>query len=85
MSMRHSRPDPVQLARWDGVPDTRLRISGVITHGRCWHQSIDCPRYQATTTNRPVTVGQVVQVTAGEAKACGYGLCSACRKLLTSA
>ena len=60
------------------------QISGVSTHGRCWHRGTDCPRYRATT-NRPVTVGPVVRMTAGEAKALGYGLCSGCLKLLTSA
>jgi hypothetical protein len=83
-TMSHSRPDPEQLARWDRFPDTSLRISGVSTHGRCWHRSTDCPRYRATT-NRPVAVGPVVPMTAGEAKARGYGLCSGCLKLLTSA
>jgi hypothetical protein len=83
-TMSHSRPDPEQLARWDRLPDTSLGISGVSTHGRCWHQSADCPLYRATT-NRPVTVGPVEEVTAGEAKAHGYGLCSWCLKLLTSA
>lgn len=84
MSMSHSRPDPDQLARWDRLPDTSLQISGVSMHGRCWHQSTDCPLYRATT-NRPVTAGPVVRMTAAEAKAGGYGLCSACLKLLTSA
>ena len=81
--MSHSRPDPEQLARWDRLPDTSLRISGVSTRGRCWHRSIDCPLYRATT-NRAVTVGPVVPMTASEAKAQGYGLCSGCLKLLTS-
>ena len=83
-TMSHSRPDPEQLARWDRLPDTSLGISGVSTHGRCWHQSADCPLYRATT-NRQVTVGPVEEVTAGEAKAHGYGLCSWCLKSLTSA
>ena len=82
--MSHSRPDPEQLARWDRFPDTSLQISGVTTHGRCWHRSTDCSRYRATT-NRSVTVGPVVPMTAGEAKTLGYGLCSECLKLLTSA
>ena len=82
-AMSHSRPDPEQLARWDRFPDTSFGISGVSMHGRCWHLSTDCPRYRATT-NRPVTVGPVVPMTAGEAKAGGYGLCSGCLKLLTS-
>ncbi len=75
----HSQPDPEQLARWDRFPDMSLRISGVSMHGRCWHRSIDCSLYRATT-NRPVTVGPVEQMTAGEAKARGYGLCSRCLK-----
>ena len=38
------------------------------------------------TTNRLVTVGPVEEMTAGEAKADGYGLCSECRQwLLTTA
>jgi hypothetical protein len=82
-NMSHSRPDPAQLARWDGLPDTSLGASGVVTNGRCWHQSIDCPLYRATT-NRPVTVGRVVPMTAGEAKAGDWGLCYRCHKLLTS-
>jgi len=80
----HSPPGPEQLARWDRFPDTSLGISGVSTHGRCWHRSINCSLYRATT-NRPVTVGPVEKMTAGEAKAHGYGLCSRCLKLLTSA
>ena len=85
MSMSHSRPAPEQLARWDRFPDTSLGISGVTsTQGRCWHRSTDCPLYRATT-NRSVTVGQVVSMTAGEAKAHRYGLCSGCLKLLTNA
>jgi hypothetical protein len=77
-TMGHSRPAAEQLARWDRFPDTSLRISGVITHGRCWHRSTDCPLYRATT-NRLVTVGPVEQVTARKAKALGYGLCSRCQ------
>ena len=61
----HSRPDPEQLRRWDRLPDTNLGISGVTTHGRCWHRSTDCSLYRATT-NRPVTVGPVVPMTAAE-------------------
>jgi hypothetical protein len=83
MSMSHSRPAPEQLARWDRFPDTSLPISGVSMHGRCWHQSTDCPLYRATT-NRSVTAGPVVPMTAREAKAHGYGLCSACLKLFMS-
>jgi hypothetical protein len=82
--MSHSRPDPKQLANWDRFPDTSLGMSGVSTHGRCWHRSTDCGLYRATT-NRPVTIGPVVQMTAAEAKARGYGLCSGCLKWLTSA
>jgi len=80
----HSRPDPEQSARWDRFPDANLQISGVSTNGRCWHRGTDCPRYRATT-NRPVTVGPVVRMTAGDAKALGYGLYSGCLRLLTSA
>jgi hypothetical protein len=76
-TMSHSRPHPLQLARWDRFPDTSLRILGVITHGRCWHRSRDCPGYRATT-NRRVRVGPFKRVTAGKAKALGYGLCSRC-------
>jgi len=83
-TMSHSRPDQEQLRSWDRLPDTSLGISGVTTHGRCWHRSTDCPLYRATT-NRPVTVGPVVPMTADEAKARGYGLCAGCLKLLTSA
>jgi hypothetical protein len=82
--MSHSQPDPEQRARWDRFPDTSLGISGVGTRGRCWHRSTDCPLYRATT-NRPVTVGPVEEMTAGDAKARGYGLCSGCLKPLTSA
>ena len=63
-TMSHSRPGPEQLARWDRFPATSLGISGVVTHGRCWHRSTDCALYQATT-NRSVTVGPVVSMTAG--------------------
>jgi hypothetical protein len=48
MSMSHSRPAPEQLARWEGFPDTSLGISGVVTHGRCWHRSTECSLYRAT-------------------------------------
>jgi hypothetical protein len=82
--MSHSRPDPAQLARWDRFPGMSLGISGVSTHGRCWHRNTDRSRCRATT-NRPVTAGPVVRITAGEAKAVGYGLCSGCLKRLTSA
>jgi hypothetical protein len=54
------------------------------TRGRCWHESTDCPLYRATT-NRPVKVGPVVPMTAGDAKALGYGLCWWCFKRLSSA
>ncbi len=81
--MSHSRPSREQLAKWDIFPDTSLGISGVSTHGRCWHRSTDCSLYQGAT-NRAVTVGPVEEMTAGEAKAHGYGLCSRCLKLLTS-
>lgn len=84
-TMSHSSPAREQRARWDTFPDTSLGISGVVTHGRCWHRSIDCSRYRATTANRHVTVGPVVPMTAGDAKEDGYGLCSECHKLLTSA
>jgi hypothetical protein len=77
MSMSHSRPGPEQLARWEGFPDTSLGISGVVTHGRCWHRSIDCSLYRATT-NRLVTVGPVERTTARQAKDHGWGLCSEC-------
>lgn len=74
-TMIQSRPDPEQLVGGTRFPDTSLRMSGVSAHGRCWHRSTDCPRYRVTT-NRPVTVGPVVWMTAGEAKALGYGLSS---------
>jgi hypothetical protein len=83
-TMSHSRPGPEQLARWDRFPDTSLGISGVSTHGRCWHRGTDCALYRGAT-NRAVTVGPIEEMTAGEAKARGYGLCSGCLKLLTSA
>jgi hypothetical protein len=83
-TMSHSRPHPVQLARWDKFPDTSLGISGVITHGRCWHRSTECSFYRATT-NRDVTVGRVVRMTARKAKRLDFGLCSGCLKWLTSA
>jgi hypothetical protein len=83
-TMSHSQPAQEQLARWNRFPDTSLGISGMTTRGRCWHESTDCPLYRATT-NRPVKVGPVVPMTAGEAKALGYGLCGRCFKRLTSA
>ncbi len=80
----HSRPAPEQLDRWGRFPDTSLERSGVVTRGRCWHESTDCQGYQGPT-NRQVTVGPVKEMTAGEAKAHGYGLCWWCFKRLTSA
>jgi hypothetical protein len=69
-------------------PQVRLPVCGgsgwLTTRGRCWHRSTDCSRYRATT-NRQVTIGPVVQMTAGKAKELGYGLCSGCLKRLTSA
>ena len=73
-----------KLALWDRFPDTSLGMSGVVTRGRCWHESTDCQGYQGPT-NRPVTVGPVVRRTAADAKARGYGLCWWCFKRLTSA
>jgi hypothetical protein len=78
MSMSHSRPGPEQLARWEGFPDTSLGMSGVVTHGRCWHRNTDCPLYQATTNRSTVTVGRVESMTARQAKDQGWGLCSKC-------
>ncbi len=77
-AMSHSRPDPEQMARRNRLPDTSLQIAGVSTRGRCWHRGTVCSLYRA------VTVGPVVQMTAGEAKARGYGLCSRCLKQLTN-
>jgi hypothetical protein len=77
MNMSHSRPGPEQLARWEGFPDTSLEISGVVTHGRCWHRSTECSLYQATT-NRRVTIGPVERMTARQAKEQSWGLCSEC-------
>jgi hypothetical protein len=77
MSMSHIRPDPEQLARWEGFPDTSLGISGVVTNGRCWHRSTECSLYRAAT-NRLVRVGPVEQMTARQAKNQGWGLCSKC-------
>jgi hypothetical protein len=82
--MRHSQPDAKQLARWDRFPGTSLGMSGVSMYGRCWHRSADCSLYRGAI-NRAVTVGPVVEMTAGEGKARGYGVCSGCLKLLTSA
>jgi hypothetical protein len=77
MSMSHSQPHPVQLARWNAFPDMNLGITGVVTNGRCWHRSTDCQRYRATT-NRGVAVGPVKPMTARQARDQGWGLCSKC-------
>jgi hypothetical protein len=83
-TMSHNSPHRNQLARWNTFPDTSLGISGVVTHGRCWHRNKECRLYLGPT-NRDVTVSRVAEMTAGEAKACGYGLCFECHRLLTSA
>jgi hypothetical protein len=72
MNMSHSRPGPEQLARWEGFPNTSLGISGVVTHGRCWHRSTECSLYRATT-NRLVTVGPVERMTARQGERRGLG------------
>jgi hypothetical protein len=77
MSMSHSRPALEQLARWEGFPDTSLGTPGVVTHGRCWHRSVECSLYRATT-NRLVKLGEVEEMTARQAKDDGWGLCSKC-------
>jgi hypothetical protein len=77
MSLSHSQPHPVQLARWNAFPDTDLEVTGVVTHGRCWHRSTECQLYRATT-NRGVTVGPVEQMTARQARDHGWGLCAKC-------
>jgi hypothetical protein len=86
VTMSHSGPgSPKQRANRDQFPDASLQISGIVsTNSRCWHESTDCQLYRATT-NRPVNVGSVVSITAGEAKARGYGLCSGCLRRLTGA
>jgi hypothetical protein len=82
MSVKHKPPSPAALARWDEIPDKSLQTLGMVTPGRCWHKSEECGKYRTVTTSRNVMVNPVAHVTAGEAKACGYGLCSECARLL---
>src|SRR5690348_12321098 len=77
MSMDHTPADPAQLARWEGFPDTSLGTFGVVTHGRCWHRSIECSLYRGAT-NRLVSLSDVEPMTARQAKDQGWGLCSKC-------
>jgi hypothetical protein len=78
----HSLPGPEQLARWDSFPHTSLGQSGIVGRGRCWHRGTDCRLYRGAT-NRPVTRGPVEEMTAGEAKGRGYGLCASCLDQVT--